>query len=198
MEVDLSLDGVHESKSSNVSLDVYTSRFHQCRTIYVHQIVRPLPRFKIDNQKYLRNFLNQIRDTQCLIKCIIGDSPKRSFIKGVKGHSSYHPCEYCFQKGVLFHVSDANLTETKQKLLAQKTLIQNQIQQLTNDEEYSEEVNTLKDIEKNIDDAVKNIAKKKSYIVWPYSTKDGEPRTRDKIIEITEKIENSEVPIRIN
>lgn len=33
------------------------------------------------------------------IRCFICDAPARSWVKGVKGHSGYHACEYCHQEG---------------------------------------------------------------------------------------------------
>ena len=198
--VDVSLDAMSESKSTNINLDVYSSRFRKCRNIYVHQIVRPLNNYKTDNKKYLKSFLNQVCQCNCVIKCFIGDSPKRSFGRDALGHNSYFPCEYCTQKGHLFHTADSNIVGLKANLLQQKTLIHNQIEQLIshddNSDENREELKTLRDIQKRIDLALKDINVKKKKIVWPSNTINGLPRTREEILEITRRLE--EEPDRVS
>ena len=174
---------------------MYTTRFLNCRHIYVHQIVRPIGKFKINPKEHLRNFLNQIHACNCIIRYFIGDGPKRSNARDCLGHSSYFPCEFCFQKGFLFHSSDCNLDKIKENLNNQKNLIQNQIEEevardVDVDSDDSDDLKALIEIQKNIDSALKNISNKKKHIVWPSDTMNGEPRTKEKILEIVQKLED--------
>ena len=171
---------------------MFTSRFLKCRTVYLQQIIRPLGRNKINPRNFFDFFLTDICANNCIIKCFIGDNPKRANARDALSHGSYFPCEYCIAKGFLFHNSDINLVEMKNKLLAQKTLIQNQIELYESENEESDGLKTLKEIEKSIEKAVKEITTKKKQIVWPSETKDAEPRTREQIAATVDKLDEGE------
>ena len=141
-------------------------------------------------------FLLELCENHCIIKCFIGDGPKRSNARECLGHNSYHPCEYCFSKGCLFHVSDKNAETIKEQLLKQRATILNQIENFEeDDDENPETIQTFRDIIKNIDSALKDISTKKRHIVWPSHTMNGRLRTRGEIMEIVEKIENDVEPV---
>lgn len=116
----MSVDGVTETKSTSTSIDVYSSRFKKCRTIYPFQIVRPLGKFRVDNQEYLDNFLTNLCSHDCEILAFIGDNYKRSDARHAKCHSSYYPCEYCEAKGHLLSANDNSLKARREELFKQK------------------------------------------------------------------------------
>ena len=141
-KVMISLDGVAECKSTSVSLDVYSTKMKNCKLVYPHKIVRPLGKYRgLDNQQQLKQFVDNVKSTNKCICNFIGDNPKRSTANNALGHSSWHPCEYCFVRGVAFSTTTA----------------QN---------------------------------RRRIKITWPHSTANGEPRTREKIQEIVDNIEN--------
>lgn len=74
--LNLSLDGVQESKSSSISADVYSVSFQGCRTVYPIRIIRPINKFKIDEQKHLRIVIEDIRNSNCSIRTATFDNPK--------------------------------------------------------------------------------------------------------------------------
>ena len=93
--VDLSLDGVQESNSSNTSLDIYSISFKQCRNIYPLKIIRPINRFKYDEQSELRDLISDLNINGVVIDSGIFDNLKRSVVRAAKSSAATHPCEYC-------------------------------------------------------------------------------------------------------
>ena len=114
-KVMISLDGVAECKSTSVSIDVYSTKMKNCRMVYPHRLVRPLGKYKgLDNQEQLKKFLDNIKTTDKCICNFVGDNPKRSIANNALSHSSWHPCEYCFARGVAFITTNAqNQRRTK-------------------------------------------------------------------------------------
>lgn len=183
----VSCDGVRETKSTSVSLDVYSSKFTNCKNVYPHVIVRPLGKYKnIDNKLQLKKFIDDICESGKKIEHFLGDNQKRCFARDSQGHQSYHPCEYCYSKGVPHTSSSANDSRKKQFEL-EKKLINEKLQTNITEEEKEE----LKALEKNIQKKRKEESKRKNTrITWPASTANGEPRTRENTLEIVENIDN--------
>ena len=98
--MDLSLDGIQECKSSSLSAEVYTVSFHQCRTVYPIRIIRPIHKFKIDEQKQIKIVLDDINNSECTLDTAVGDNPKRSTLHCALGSPSSNACEYCEVKAV--------------------------------------------------------------------------------------------------
>ena len=141
-EVQVSLDGVSESKSTSVSLDVYSVKMKNCKAIYPVRITRPLGKYRgLDKQDQLRIFLDDVKSEDKHICQFLADNQKRSTALNSLGHASWHPCEYCFSRGVPLKTKTAD-------------------------------------------------GKNKTKITWPASTAGGEPRTREKIEDILENIDN--------
>ena len=142
--LDLSLDGIQESKSSSVSVDVFTVSFKGCRQVYPIRIIRPINKYKIDTQEQIKIIIQDIHESHCKINTAVGDNPKRSDFRCALCHSATVAYEYC---------------EARAEYVTEK----------------------IKDISK------------KGHLAWPFSSTHGGPkRTRDKVIEIIEKIENNE------
>lgn len=103
-----------ESRSTSVSLDVYSSRLSNCQTVFPHKIVRPLGSFKIDHQAQLTHFLCDLIENNEDIEQFIGDNPKRATARFCLCFSASYPCEYCFEKGVRFQLKKGSITTQKQ------------------------------------------------------------------------------------
>ena len=176
-DIDLSLDGVSETKSSTVSLDVYSARFLGCRTIYPVTIVKPIVKRQYDKRDVFKTVLND-SVTDHTLKTFIADNPKRSFVRDSLSHNARFACEYCFAQGDSFTIES----------------IPGQDDILTLEQMKSIETNpeNLRAITHSID----SIKKKKQTgqgkkIVWPNQTRTGELRTRESILQITSQLENS-------
>ena len=93
--IQLSLDGVQESKSSLISLDTYSICFNKCRNIYPLKIIRPIHKYKYDEQRQIKLILEDINQNELMIHCAIFDKVKRSVAQCIMGATAYYPCEYC-------------------------------------------------------------------------------------------------------
>ena len=93
--VDLSIDGVQECKSSSLSSDVYSVSFHGCKTVYPVKIIRPINKYKVDDQLHLEIFVKDILDNSLRISCAVFDNPKRSTARCALCFSASFACEYC-------------------------------------------------------------------------------------------------------
>ena len=81
----------------------------------------------------------------------------------------------------------------KKSLDLQKKIVAEKIDTLkSNPSQNGPEIRKLKKIEKELNDACNKIRPKKSNIVWPQSSMNAEPRTREAIKDIIEKIENGQ------
>lgn len=184
----ISLDGVAETKSTDISLDVYSMKFKGCKDIFPIKIIRPLNKYAIDNQEQFSYVLESVAENNLEIESVIADNLKRAFIRNSVQFCGRFGCEYCFQPGVSFRSTTTQETEgIIQKIQKQRREISEKISQL-NDEE---EIETFQSIVKNLEEAEK-IAKKQrpsSHTVWPANTRNGEPRTKEKILDIVERLE---------
>ena len=118
--IQLSLDGVQESKSSVVSLDTYSLCFNHCRNIYPLRIIRPNNKFKVDEQEQIAQVLEDINSNDLIIYCGVFDKMKRSVVKCTMSQSSYYACEYCESPAHLFidiNESEGAPNSTKKQLV---------------------------------------------------------------------------------
>ena len=185
----ISVDGVCESKSSTVSIDVYSIKFKNCRCIYPHKIVRPIKKGYIDNKEQLRNFIQDLNDNSIIIDTVIADNLKRSNMKGSLCHSALFPCEYCYAKGVKYSEKKSKVEKQEE---SHKTL-KEKIKRIENLKERGNK-KTLKILKDVLFDLEKdnNRQKSKTMTVWPSSTANKELRTKENILEIVSLIENQE------
>lgn len=192
-ELQLSSDGVHENKSSAVSIDVFSVCFKNCKNIYPHKLVRPLGSYKVDTRRHNSDVINDILLNDYQISQFIGDKLKRSDIKDCKGHSSWFPCEYCYAKGIKIDLSEKNSKAIK-KINEHILLISEKVTELrrlpTNSDRTCQIDNLLSlknDLQKSL-----NSLKRKSNILWPSSTLNAMHRSRNSVMEIVNRIENNE------
>ena len=190
--VQLSLDGVSESKSTTISLDVYSIKWDGCRDVYPMKIVRPLCKNHINHYEQFAAVLNDILSSGLKIQCVVADNPKRAFLKYCLQHSARFACEYCFEPGVLF-CSHSDESDFAKRLEEQIKHVNQEIDCLdtNNDSVQIEYLKSLVVKLKETEKLAKN-KRKHSHIVWPESTSDGIQRTKEKILEIVEKIEEGQ------
>ena len=113
-DLQISLDGVSESKSTSVSLDVYSVKMRNCKAIYPLRILRPLAKYRgLDNQEQLRIVLEDVSKHHKHVRHFLADNQKRSMVKNSLGHASWHPCEYCFARGVPLTTNTGGVKRTK-------------------------------------------------------------------------------------
>ena len=189
--VQLSLDGVSETKSTAISLDVYSLRFLGCRDVYPVRIIRPIVKNQVDHQEQFALVLNSISANNLKLHSVVADNPKRSFLLSRMQHSARYGCEYCFGCGVLFqNIREDHNSDIVKKLSQQRKDITEQLQNLDQDKD-KDQCSYLKSILENLSEAEKmsKAPKKHSHIVWPASTMNCEPRTKEKIVDICEQIE---------
>lgn len=190
--VQLSCDGVHESRSSNVSIDVYSISMKNCKNIYPHKLVRPL-NYKVDHQQQLGEILQDISANGLRISQFVADSLKRCVAKNVKGHSSWFPCEYCYSKGTKIEINDNS--RNNKKILDQITSVEQIIRQCETEPESNEQQEKLQNLLSLKNELQRSISaqRKKSNILWPSTTMHGKHRSRKSIKKIIDKIENGTV-----
>lgn len=190
--IQLSLDGISESKSNSISLDVYTLKFDGCRDVYPIKIIRPISKNIVNLYDHFAAVLNDVLQNDLKLQCLVADNPKRAFLKYCMQHAARFACEYCFEPGVLF-TSNVDDSDFLKKIDLQRKKILEKINDL-DEATDSAEIECLSTIVEQLNETEKisKNKKKHSHIVWPASTSDGEPRTKEKIVRIIEKIEAGE------
>lgn len=167
----LSLDGVSESKSSTVSLDVYSIKFKGCKDIYPIKIIRPLNKAYIDEIKQLSSVISALIASQLIIQALIADNPKRAFIRNSLQHSGRHSCEYCFESGMLFTgTSGEEIVSFLKNIEEQKKELNQQIELLEETNDIMQ-IETLKNIIGHLSDAASMAKKKKKMLTYCLAVK---------------------------
>ena len=191
-KIQISCDGIHENKSSPVSIDIYSMNIRHCKTIYPHKLVRPLSKYRVNSKRVLQEVIDDISLNDLRIMQYVGDNPKRSDAKGCKCHSAWYPCEYCFAKGIKITVSDN--VKAKAKLSEQIALIEEKISQCQSEPSTPEntvKIDNLTSLKNELKKGL-NALQRKSNILWPFSTMQAPNRSRNSIQQILEKIERGD------
>ena len=182
-------------------MDIYCARFDNCHMIYPHTITKPVNKHKLDGKPYLINFIEDFILNNCNIKQFVGDNPKRAFVKFCLSHSASFACEYCYARGKSHKLSSDKILKQKEELEYKIKALNEKIEKLEEREEgeeelseqIEEEINTLISIKDYLCVNLKEITQCKSKVVWPYSTsKDNDPRTKQNVLDIVNRIENGE------
>lgn len=111
----LSVDGVQESKSNSVSLDVYSIKKKNCRCIYPLKIIRPINKHFVPFRPHLSSILSSITRANCTLDALVADNLKRSNLKETLNHASNFGCEYCVSKAVQYKEKNINPAEERKK-----------------------------------------------------------------------------------
>lgn len=197
----LSLDGVQECRSNSVSLDVYTLKFVNCKNIYPLKIIRPVNKFHVDYKPQFKAVLDSLKACACELDSLVADNPKRSELKDVLCHSSNFACEYCTSKAVQYKETCVTSNEEKKKNELKIKQIEKEIksiQQAIQDipcstshlKKQEAQIGLLHDLIKELKRKIADLNKKKSHPVWPESTSNGQPRSKEQILEIVQAIED--------
>ena len=192
-EIQLSCDGIQENKSNSISIDAYSLKFKKCKSIYPHKLVRPLSKQACDHNRHLNEVIKDINDNLCRILQFVGDNPKRAFAKAFKNHASWYACDYCFSKGVKIVLS--NNVKAEKQIIQQKQLIEEKIRECQNNQpttpETEAKIGDLIALKNNLQKSA-NALRKKSNILWPFSTMRSEHRSRKSVLDTVSRIENGE------
>ena len=194
--IQLSLDGIQESKSSSNTLDCYCVKFNHCQNIYPIRIIKPCEKFKYDEKQELKNVLDDLNANGVTIDCAVLDQPKRSFARCAKCFSAKYACEYCESCAVTYiDSSNKKAKEIKKRFQEEERMLSQQLSQLqetqegSEDEEINELQSRLQDLNKEKDAELQKTGRKQ--LTWPKSTMNGPPRTLNNIREITDEIERN-------
>ena len=197
-EVQLSWDGVQESLSTTVTLEVFSIKFSKCKHIYPLRVLKPLHKSKIDLMNQLKLVVDDIYLNNYKISHFIGDQPKRSNARQCLSFSSWYPCEFCFSKGTKMVTNSSYNKKEKEKLVLQRDIVKEKIGAIKDSgSQNTQELTKLKKLEKDLLISEQKLKVKKSNIVWPKTSMNGPPRTREELSEIIDKIENN-VPLSID
>ena len=85
--VQLSLDGVSQAKSNSVTMDVYSIKFQNCRTIYPVKVIRPIEKYSVHYKDSLATIINDLHANNLEISEFIGDNPKRAIVREALNHA---------------------------------------------------------------------------------------------------------------
>ena len=169
-----------ETKSTSVSLDVYSSRLTKCQTIFPHRIVRPLVKCNdIDLKQHFVCFIQELIDNGDDIKQYIADNLKRAFGKYSLCHSASFACEYCFSRAVPCKINNKDNLNT-----------QKQLKKIRQKLKKNGSVN-VSAIQKEVEKTEKQLKSGRSKLVWPVSTMHGNPRTTENVLAIANEIEEN-------
>lgn len=194
--IQLSIDGVQECRSNSISLDVYSMKMKNCRTVYPLKIIRPIHKFHIDYKPHLKAILDSFTDTNCVLNEFVADNKKRATVKEVLNHASLFGCEYCTSKACPYREKKSKLLEEKKSNEMNIKKIEGQINSLLNTPvstssipKQEEQINFLRDLIEDLKKKNCNLFQKHTHPVWPESTSKGELRTREETLSIIEAIE---------
>ena len=133
-------------------------------------------------------------ENQCTIKAFVADNLKRAKARAALNHAASFACEYCYSKAFAYTFNEEHVLAKKRNTEQQILAIENRIQRLQGEEDYDEEeLEALNLILASLKTALTDISKRKTQLVWPSCTMNGDPRTKESILEIVNKIENGEV-----
>ena len=100
-EIDVSVDGIPESRSSGLSIDVLCVRFVGCSSVYAVAIMQPWrKRLPGKDEAIFKHFLEDLPGSGLKIRRVIADAPKRAPLQGLKSHAANSSCPYCTAKKV--------------------------------------------------------------------------------------------------
>lgn len=79
------------------------------------RLIRPVNRYKYDEQEQILLVLNDINDNNCKISDVVCDNPKRSKFRCALCHNATYACEYCEAMAVLVQDFDIHQKTSKIK-----------------------------------------------------------------------------------
>lgn len=199
-ELQLSLDGVQESKSSTQSIDVFSVAFAKCNKVYPIRLIKPINKYKYDEQAHIKEVISDINSCTCIITETILDNPKRAIMHCALGHAATFACEYCEAQAVLIKASIEEKAIKKTFELKKKNIektidfLRESPGSRISKEKDEQKINILLAKICDLDEEEKkkiNAIKIKRQLVWPFSTMSGTLRTVDLIKYTVNKIKRN-------
>lgn len=191
----LSLDGVQESRSTSVSLDVYSVQVGNCRDIYPLKIVRPVNKFNLSYKPQLESLLKNLNEWKVAIDAFIADNLKRSNIREFLNHASNFACEYCTSKAVQYSEMNLKAEEEKKKILLQIKQFEKEINFLkqrpttsSSQNAQDHQLKILNDLITELKRKMSSVSRKPSHPVWPETTINGPLRTKEETLAIADSL----------
>ena len=173
-----------------MSLDVYSTKFHNCRYIYPNRIVRPLKKGYVDNREQLKNVLSDFHDSGLDIEHFVGDNPKRSFLRCCLNSNALFPCEYCYAKGIRCTLkrphNEGKTDNTKSLVIAKIKMLEKQRDSESKESSLKTLKTLLTDLEKKEKSSIRQIT------AWPSCTSGKKLRTKENMLEIVTLIKENE------
>ena len=171
---------------------MYSTCFANCKNIYPHKLIRPLGKYKFDQNSIIRSVVEDITGNDIRITQYIADNLKRAIAKCCHNHASWFPCEYCFARGVKLDLAENE--KKRQEIVEQKKIIFEKLKDCESEidsPEKKNKISKLNSLLKDLENRLKKI-RKTTNILWPFSTMKAQNRTRQSVLDIVEKIENGE------
>ena len=183
----LSLDGVSQAKSTSVTLDVYSIKFLNCRSIYPVMVMKPIEKYPLKYKETLAEIIEDIHDNNLQITEFIGDNPKRAIVREALNHASRYACEYCYSPAVNFKVKDSPRSNQSNNV---KTLndTMNYLRHLPGTSSGTFIEKTLENLQK-LERSLQTEKINRSQLVWPHSTSYGPPRTNENTLAIVNSLD---------
>lgn len=147
--------------------------------------MRPLKKGYINDQEQLSCVLSDLSENSIELSAFIADNLKRSnVIRRCLNHRALFPCEYCFSRETRFVGK-----KTKSVSLDNKDIIE-EIKKIQKQPNSKKSLQVLKKIVSDLEDNIEG--KGRPLTVWPSSTANAELRTKSKMMEIVDMIEENE------
>lgn len=86
-KVSFSDDGIPESNSSNISLDIISLNFTGCRNVYCLAIARPVKPYKVDPEEIYERLVKELNDADLEVSHADADALKRCILRQILQHN---------------------------------------------------------------------------------------------------------------
>lgn len=122
----MSVDGVAESNSGGVSLDITTVRFVGCRNVYPTATAKPRKGFanQLPGEEILVRVLKDIIDNEVKLRWVIADAPMKAKLRHQMGHRAAYGCPCCIGEAVSVEIVSSKGVWTKVRVWCLPTLRQ--------------------------------------------------------------------------
>lgn len=96
----MSVDGVPENQVGNC-VDILSIIFDGCTNVYPVCVMKKIcPKYDHKLHDVLASFVKEVNECRVRLRLVLADAPMRAKIRGLKSHSGYHSCDYCFRSPV--------------------------------------------------------------------------------------------------
>ena len=114
-KVDVSVDGVEESRRGEYSFLIVSIAFYPCHTVYVWQVYRHLLQARPDIDEVYGSIRREILGEGLVLVRLPADGKERKLARGMTATGSYWSCEFCLAPGNAIPDKD-DATDTRPKV----------------------------------------------------------------------------------